>query len=160
MITLRPYRITDAEPFYHIMQSKKFLYWGVGPKSVAEERKIIRKLQRNRKKKLEYCYTIVYKKKIVGGCGIKTYGPPHIGELGYFVDEHYWNKGIATAAVKELEKLAKKIGVKRAEIRVVPKNKASAKVAKKCGYEKEGRLQAAIQLGKKYVAADVYGKVL
>jgi RimJ/RimL family protein N-acetyltransferase len=40
-----------------------------------------------------------------------------MGELGYFVDEKYWGKGIATEAVKLAEKIGfGKLGLKRIEI--------------------------------------------
>lgn len=55
---------------------------------------------------------------------------PHIGELGYFVDRKYFNRGIAFEAVKELEKITfEKLGIDRLEIRMDPRNKASEKVA-------------------------------
>lgn len=46
---------------------------------------------------------------------------PHIGELGYFVDRKYFNRGIASEVVKELEKIAfEKLGIDRLEIRMDP----------------------------------------
>jgi len=64
-----------------------------------------------------------------------------IGEIGYFLDEAYWGRRITTRAVKILEKIGfKKLNLKRIEILMHPKNVASEKVAIKCGYKKEGKM--------------------
>lgn len=42
---------------------------------------------------------------------------PHMGELGYFVDRKFFNKGISSVTVKELKKIAfEKLGLIRLEI--------------------------------------------
>jgi ribosomal-protein-alanine N-acetyltransferase len=54
------------------------------------------------------------------------------------VDEAYWGKGVATEAVKLMEKIGfEEKGLKRIEILMRPENAASERVAIKCGYIKE-----------------------
>ena len=99
--------------------------------------------------------------ELVGGCGIhinqfRTF----IGEIGYFLDEEYWGKGIATKAIKLLEKIGfEKLGLKRIEILMDPRNKNSEQVAIKCGYNKEGTMKQATKNGDEYTDAHLYAKV-
>jgi [ribosomal protein S5]-alanine N-acetyltransferase len=141
-IDLRYQRVSDAERFFEILRNPNFIYFKAKPKSIAEERKILKKRPQERKSGLDYNYSILLDKKLVGGAGIKI--NPHYkdtGEIGYFVAEEYWGKGIATKTVKLLEKIGfNKLKLERIEIRMNPKNKASVKVAVKCGYKKEGLL--------------------
>ncbi|GAH84934.1 unnamed protein product, partial [marine sediment metagenome] len=99
--------------------------------------------------------------EIVGGCGIKidqhrTFN----GEIGYFVDQVCWRKGIATQAVKKLERIGfDELNLERIEIIMNVRHKASEKVAIKCAYKKEGVMKKAIKTGKSYYDAFLYAKV-
>jgi len=65
-------------------------------------------------------------------------------ELGYWVAEDYWNKGIATQAVKELSGLLfQTTDLARLFVSVVSLNGASIKVLEKNGYSLEGMLKKA-----------------
>ncbi|MFT4304217.1 MAG: GNAT family N-acetyltransferase [Candidatus Woesearchaeota archaeon] len=151
LIKIRPMNLSDAKAFYEIISKGKFKYFPT-VKSLAEEKKIIKQILKKKKLKQEYAYSIIYNDNgnsiIVGGIGIKI--NPHttfIGEVGYFIDKNYWNKGIATLAVKLIEKEAfLKHGIKRIEIRMNPKNISSEKVAIKAGYIKEAYLKKAAQI--------------
>ena len=66
-------------------------------------------------------------------------------EIGYFIGEPYWNRGIATEALK----LAVNYGFEILKLRrifagIFSFNPASAKVLEKAGFEYEGTLKAAI----------------
>lgn len=100
----------------------------------------MRKVSKKRKDDFEDNYSIFYNDNHVGGCGIKIdQHRKFIGEIGYFVDEEYWGKGITLKAVEILEDIGfNKLGLKIIEIIMTPKNKASESVAIKCGYKKEG----------------------
>jgi [ribosomal protein S5]-alanine N-acetyltransferase len=160
-ITLRNQRVSDAKVFYEILSNPNFLYLRVCPKSIAEEKKFLRANQKKRRNNIDYNYTILYDGKIIGACGIKIdQHRKYIGEIGYFIDEEYWGRGIATKAVRLLEKIAfKKMGLKRIEILMDPRNIGSEKVAIKCNYNKEGTLRKAIMNGKKFTDAYLYAKV-
>jgi RimJ/RimL family protein N-acetyltransferase len=63
-------------------------------------------------------------------------------ELGYVIAKDYWNKGIATAAVKQALKTGFiDLGIQRIEALVDPNNYASQKVLVKAGMEREGLLK-------------------
>lgn len=142
-IIIRPQKLSDAQRFFEILNNQNFLYFGSKPKSLEDERAWLRKSLERKKTELEYNYAILMNDKIVGGIGVKIdYHARHIGEIGFFVDEAYWGKGIAPAAVKMLERICfDRLRLIRVVIKMNPKNKASQKVAIKCGYKKEGRLR-------------------
>jgi RimJ/RimL family protein N-acetyltransferase len=60
-------------------------------------------------------------------------------EIGYFIGEPYWGKGIATAAVKLIIDYGfKQLGLARIHTGVYEYNPASCHVLEKCGFQKEG----------------------
>ncbi len=160
-LEIRPQRVSDAKRFYDILNNDNFVFFHVRPKNVEEEKKYLRQNKDKAKKNFHYNYTILYDNKVVGGCGIKIdQHRTYIGEIGYFLDEEYWGKGIVTKAVKKLEQIGfKEIGLTRIEIFMHPKNISSKKVAEKCGYKKEGIAQKSIELFDKKVDAYVYAKI-
>ncbi len=162
-VELRRSRLSDAKRYYEILSNPNFIYFAFTPKSVEEEVKYIKDARVRSKQGREDGFAVLYGDKHVGGCGIKIdQYRKHVGEIGYFIAEEYWGKGIASKAVKMVERFAaKKHGTKRFEILALPKNKASIKVALKCGYKKEGLLKKKLPspTGKGQVDAYIYGKV-
>ena len=80
----------------------------------------------------------------VGGVGIEVGQDVnrHTGELGYWLGEPYWNRGIATAAVSGFVPwAAHTFGLQRIFAKVFETNPASARVLEKCGFEREGVLR-------------------
>ncbi len=160
-IELRNQRISDAKRFFEILNNPNFKYF-VCPKDIEAEKEFLRQNAKNRKNNLVYNYAILYNNKLVGGCGIKIDQHRNfIGEIGYFLDEAFWGKGIVTKAVKILEKIGfQKLGLKRIEIIMNPRNLGSEKVAIKCGYKKEGTMKKAMKNGDKFFDAHLYAKVM
>ncbi len=63
-------------------------------------------------------------------------------EIGYWLGEAYWNRGIATAAVRAMtERGFQQLGLVRLFAAVYARNAASCRVLEKCGYELEGVLR-------------------
>jgi ribosomal-protein-alanine N-acetyltransferase len=162
-ITVRPHRVSDAKRFYEILINPNFEYFGVKVDSVEDERKWLKGHAERVKKNFEHNFAILYNGKVVGSIGIKIdQHRKFIGEIGYFLDEAYWGKGITTKALALVEKIGfSKLKLKRIEIVMDPKNKASEKVAIKNGYKKEGlmRKKTYCQKTKKYCDAYMYAKV-
>jgi len=160
-IELRYQRVSDAKRFFEILNNPRFFYFDVKPKSVEDEIVWLKKNPEKRKNHLEYNFSILYNGKLVGGCGIKIdQHRKYIGEVGYFLDEKYWNKGIMTKAVRLLEKLGfDALKLTRIEILMHPKNIGSERVAIKCGYKKEGTMRKVIKLKDKICDCRLYAKV-
>jgi [ribosomal protein S5]-alanine N-acetyltransferase len=161
MIEIRHQRISDAKRFYEILTNPSFKYFNTKPKNIEKEKEFLRKNKDKIHKNIEHNFTIICDGGIVGGIGVKiNQHRKYIGEIGYFIDQEYWGKGIATMAVKLLEKICfKKLNITRIEIVMVPENKASEKVAIKCRYQKEGLMKKALMNNKKRVDAFLYSKV-
>jgi ribosomal-protein-alanine N-acetyltransferase len=162
-ITIRYQLVKDAKRFFEILNNPNFIYFSVTVNSIADEKKILKENPKRRKNNESWNYSILYDNQVVGGIGIRiNQARKFTGEIGYFVDEKYWGKGITTEAVKLAEQEGfKKLGLTRIEILMQPKNKASEKVAIKNGYTKEGKLKKAIK-DKNGIMKDafLYAKVL
>jgi [ribosomal protein S5]-alanine N-acetyltransferase len=160
-IEIRNQRISDARRFFEILNNPNFKYFSVCPKDIEAEKVALKQIQEKRKKKTDYNYTIICDGVIVGGCGIKiNQRKKFIGEIGYFLDEKYWGRGITAKAVKLLEKKAfSEMKLSRIEILMNPENINSEKVAIKCGYKKEGLMKGAISSRGKIYDAYMYAKV-
>lgn len=162
-VEIRSQKISDAKRFFEILTNPNFLYLGTNVKSVAGEREWLRRNPQKRRENKEWNYAIIYGGQLVGAIGIKiSQHRSYIGEIGYFLDEKYWGRGITTKAVRLVEGEAfKRLKLSRLEILMRPENKASERVAIKSGYRKEGRMRKAIKdrTGKIWDAW-LYAKVL
>jgi len=160
-IELRYQRVSDAKRFFEILNNPNFKYFKVCPKDIEAEKEFLRLNSEKRKNNIQYNYGIWFNDKLIGGCGINiNQFRTFIGEIGYFLDEEYWGRGIAVKAVKLLENIGfKKLGLKRIEILMHPKNLSSEKVALKCEYEKEGTMKKACRNGTEYADAHLYANI-
>jgi len=135
-IKLRYQQVGDARRFVEILNNLNFLYFPAKPESIEAEKGFLRKNIQARREGREFSYSILLKNKVVGTVGL-TIEPkrPYLAEIGYFVDEAYWGRGIASRAVEMAERIAfEEKGIVRIEILMVKKNKASIRVAEKSGY--------------------------
>lgn len=85
--------------------------------------------------------------RAVGGIGLHPQGDVHrrAMEIGYWLGEPYWGRGIATEAVRALTRYAfETFDVARVYAYVYAWNPASARVLEKAGYRLEGRLRKAV----------------
>ena len=66
-------------------------------------------------------------------------------EIGYWLGEPFWNRGIATRAVRAFTEWGfADLALRRIFAGVFETNLASARVLEKCGYVREGRLRKSI----------------
>ncbi len=102
-------------------------------------------------------FAIDYNGTVVGGIGVILNEDVYKNtvELGYFVGENYWGKGIATQAIQQIVMLiSQNPVVTRIMARVYAHNKASMKALQKAGFFLEGIQQKAAI--KNNVVIDVY----
>ncbi len=67
------------------------------------------------------------------------------GVLGYWIGREYWNKGIATSAIKQFTELVfSELKINRIYAKIFATNQNSIKVLKKCGFLKEGTFSKAV----------------
>lgn len=114
-------------------------------RSLAGARRWIRAAHRERKKRGSHAmaFTIVLKKSgnPIGGVNLRW---PHagVGEFGYSLHPDHWGRGYAPEAARKLVDLAfAKFGAHRVQATCWVKNARSARVLRKLGLRKEGRLR-------------------
>lgn len=86
-------------------------------------------------------FAIEYSGEYVGNISLVPLDNVHrkTAEIGYFLGEPYWNKGIMTVAVNLVTEYGfRELGFARIHTGVYEFNPASQRVLEKCGYTKEG----------------------
>lgn len=92
-------------------------------------------------------FAIEFEDKYVGNIGLVLGTDVYrkSAEIGYFIGEPYWNKGIVTKAVNLITKYGfEQLDVVRIYTGVFDYNKASQRVLEKCGFTKEAVFKNAI----------------
>lgn len=92
-----------------------------------------------------FAFSITVEGKVIGSIGIFRQGNIHrqTAELGYFIAEDYWGKGIMTEAVKQIcEYVFDKSDIIRIYAEPFAYNDASCRVLEKAGFQYEGTLRS------------------
>lgn len=158
---IRLQELDDAQRFYEILNNNNFVFFDARPSSVEEEKEFLKNNIKMLKENIQHNFTILFNGDIVGAVGLKIdQHRKYIGEIGYFIDEKCWGKGLAVKAVHWLEDYCfNELGLKRISIIMAIENTASERVAIKAGYKKEGIMQKGICIFEKYHDAYLYAKV-
>ena len=88
-----------------------------------------------------YIFGIEYLGEYVGNIGLVTCEDVYrqSAEIGYFICEPYWNKGIVTKAVTMITAYGFNVlGIVRIQTGIFEYNTASMRVLEKCGFKKDG----------------------
>lgn len=91
-------------------------------------------------------FAIVIDDSVVGGmgCEFEPRCTSQTREIGYWLGEEYWGRGIVTEAVGNfVSYVFDEFGVRRLQAQVFSWNPASGRVLEKNGFELEGRLREA-----------------
>jgi len=99
----------------------------------------------------------------VGGIGLDLQTDVHrrSAELGYWLGESYWGRGIMTEAVRAYTELVfGSFDLCRLFAGVFETNPASARVLEKCGYVLEGRMRRSVLKGGKMLDQLLYARVV
>ena len=84
----------------------------------------------------------------------------HSAEIGYWLAEEYWGRGIASAAVDRLAAWGfEELGLLRIHAFVFASNPASARVLEKARFELEGRMRNAVVKNGRVMDQLVYAKL-
>ena len=161
---IRSYRKSDAPSLAENINNKK-IYKALGdipyPYSLNDARDFIDQTMKEARKKnpSKLSFVIDIDGKVVGAVG---FGPieGHKAQIGYWLAERYWGKGIMTEAVKLVTKFGfNELGFRRIYARAFPFNKASIRVLEKAGYKKEGYLRKDHMKDGKLMDAHIYARV-
>jgi RimJ/RimL family protein N-acetyltransferase len=86
---------------------------------------------------------------------------PHRAEVGYWVAREEWGRGIASRALSRFCRHGQgELGYYRIEAPIYAFNRASQRVAEKCGFVCEGTLRKAYLKNGVFVDAKLYALVL
>jgi len=112
-------------------------------------------LKENRKKKrTKVNFAIEIDGEVVGSISLEDI-KGHKAEIGYWLGEKYWGRGIMTEAVKLVTRFGfRELKLRRIYAFVFCFNKASKRVLEKAGYNLEGVLRKHYKKGKRFI--DVY----
>lgn len=92
-----------------------------------------------------FAFAITVNNMVIGSIGIFRQGNIHrqTAELGYYIAEEYWGKGIMTEAVKQIcEYIFAKSDIIRIYAEPFAYNIASCRVLEKVGFQYEGTLRS------------------
>lgn len=99
-----------------------------------------------------FAFAIIVDDKVVGSIGVFRQENIHrqTAELGYYIAEKYWGKGIMTEAVTQIcEHVFEKSDIIRIFAEPFAYNEASCRVLEKAGFQYEGTLRSnAVKNGK------------
>lgn len=99
-----------------------------------------------------FSFAITIDDKVIGSIGVfrQENIHSHTAELGYYIAEKYWGKGIMTEAVKQIcEYVFSNSDIIRIYAEPFAYNKASCRVLEKAGFQFEGTLKSnAVKNGK------------
>ena len=107
-------------------------------------------------------FAIATSKELVGGIGVELGEDIHhrSGEIGFWLGEPFWGRGIVTSAVVAFTPWAfEQFDLLRIWAGVFEGNPASARVLEKAGYELEGRHRAAVYKDGRALDELVYAKL-
>jgi RimJ/RimL family protein N-acetyltransferase len=92
-------------------------------------------------------FAIATAKEVIGGIGFRLREDVYrcTAELGYWLSEDYWGRGICTRAVQAFSPwIFESFPLERIESRVFETNSASCRVLEKAGFTYEGRLRHSV----------------
>ena len=105
---------------------------------------------------------IVVDEQCIGGIGVSFFEAEqrYNAELGYWIGETYWGKGIVSEAINQFtQDVFAHFDVRRLFSLVAPENIGSIKVLEKCGFVREGVLRQAMFLRGVFYDEIIYAKL-
>ena len=142
---LRPFRMSDAEELAKAINNKIIARNTLTipyPYKLKDAKWWLGKSIPNNRKKIQIDFCIEIGGEVAGTVSLDKIEKGHKVELGYWLAEKYWGKGIMSKVVKEVVKFGfNDLKLKRIYAGVFPFNKASMGVLKNNGFKFEGILK-------------------
>ena len=158
--TLRPWHINDLDSLVENANNPniaKFMTNGFPHPYTPENGKAF--IAMATKDELIHIFAIDVNGKAVGGIGIHPQSDIMCknAELGYWLGENYWGKGIVTKAIKQITEFAfKTYDINRIYARPFRNNLASQHVLEKCGFKLEATIEKNIFKNGEYLDELIY----
>jgi [ribosomal protein S5]-alanine N-acetyltransferase len=165
LINLRELSVNDVQAIAHLMNYNvsKYLYEVPNPYSIQDALNFIKKARNDFESLSALHFAIEYKGMselrnncpvFVGSIGLKNINLINKkANLGYWIGEQYWGRGIATECVRLVINYAfssSDLGLREVIAYVFPENKASIRVLEKNGMKKKGEVHEYHEISKRY----------
>jgi len=144
---IRPWRIEDAKNLAEALNNKKILDSlrdGLPFPYTEEDAKAYITAMLNADKNTTYAFAITVHDKAVGSIGVFRKDNIHCktAEMGYYVAEPYWGRGLVTGAVNQICRFVfENTDIIRIFAEPFAYNTASCRVLEKAGFTCEGTLR-------------------
>lgn len=145
---IRPWSMSDAEPLAELLNNKKILdnlRDGIPyPYTQADAEAFISEMLKADPEQV-FAFAIAVEGRVAGSIGIYRCENVHArtAELGYYLGEAYWGRGIMTRAVQEAcRRVFAKTDILRIFAEPFAYNTASCRVLEKAGFQLEGTLRS------------------
>jgi len=160
---MRDWERADAPALFRHANNRKIAMWLRNqfphPYTVADAEAFLAAVSRQ---SLRTDFAIAVADEAVGGIGLEFGRDVHrfTAEVGYWLGEPFWGRGIMTRAVRQLTAWAfDNLDLHRIYTTVFSGNVASARVLEKAGYEYEGCLRASVFKDGQVRGQLVYAKI-
>ncbi|MCU0642107.1 MAG: GNAT family N-acetyltransferase [archaeon] len=149
-LILRPVTAKDAKDLAESLNNLNISKWIVPmpyPYKLKDAKYWINKQLKEHKEKERTDYTFVIElkpnKRLIGAVGIFGFDSKKVkGELGYWLDQNHWQKGIMSEAVEAVISFGfNKLKLKKILIPAFAGNPGSNAIAKKFGFTIEGKMR-------------------
>ena len=160
--TIRPWRLEDAESLVKHANNRK-VWLGLRdsfpyPYTIEDAHKFLQRIT-TEEPATHFCIDVAT--KAVGGIGIRIGSDVHryTAELGYWLGEHFWGRGIMSDAVAAFKDFCfNNFQLRRLYAEPFANNQASARVLDKTGFVFEGRLKNNVTKDGKLLDSLLYAK--
>jgi len=163
LVNIRELTVNDAQDIAHLMNHNisKYLYDIPDPYSVQDALNFIKTAHSDFKSLKGLHFAIEYKSKsetrnnnlvLVGAIGLKNIDLINKkANLGYWIGEQYWSRGIGTECVGLIIDYAfsPELGLKEVSAYVFPENKASIRVLEKNRMNRKGEINEYHEMSKR-----------
>ncbi|MCS7258471.1 MAG: GNAT family N-acetyltransferase [candidate division WOR-3 bacterium] len=163
-IYLRPLKISDAADLYQNIKSrrvKEYMLDLPNPYRYRDALSFIRRAQKELKKKTGYTLGIVHEdtESVIGVVSLTNIDKKNKNcELGYWLGEKYWNRGIMTQAVQKILQLAfEKLKLHRISAKSFAGNLGAIRVLEKNHFRLEGIMYEVIYRNRYWHNIFLYG---
>ena len=161
-LILRGMRVSDAADMYAYARRPsvtEYLTWDPHTSESMTREYLIYVGQRYRTGDF-YDWSVVCKEDghMIGTCGFTSFNcPADSGEIGYVLNPDYQGQGLATEAVRRVLRFGfEELELHRIYARIMDGNKASERVAEKCGMRHEATLKSSLLVKGEYRTIKIY----
>ena len=159
-IALRPWKIDDAEELATIANNQHIAQYMADvfpyPYTIENAKTFIAMASNNSNSKI---LAIIADGKPAGSIGLhlQTDILRKNAEIGYWLGESYWNKGIITKVIPQMTDYGfKNMDIVRIFARIFGNNIASQKVVEKCGFKLEGKYEKTLFKNDQFLDEFIY----